>query len=216
MDKTELVVRKIIGLIGVICMGTLPVCGQSYRVYRPFAPESQEPAVVDMQPPRYEIALYGVDSIGKISDGEGESISSYLRGFRGEGGYRVSEYIWVVASWEELKAADQQTSLLSTIKRKQFTLGAKWVLTPNTNSKLYALAGVGRCFHQTKFSLRAYNFNAQSWVYVIGVGEQFHLYKGLYLAVQYRLSYDGKRWESFVFKSKALRHEVGVGLTYNF
>ncbi len=194
----------------------LPSVAQSYRVYKPVSAQPSQQVEASARPIRWQLEGAGVLSTGEIHDVEGATLSKRLVGGRVSGGYRIFNDVWLGVEWEELKSSDQKTHFLSTIRRSQWLVHTKWILTPNTTSKIYLLAGIGQRVYKTKFTLQHHHLNDKSAVYVIGFGGEYRIYKELYLTGQYRLTYDQTAWKTFILHSKHVRSEIALGLNYQF
>ena len=78
------------------------------------------------------------------------------------------------------------------------------------------LAGIGQRKYRSKLGWQSERLDARSLMYLLGVGIEMKLYKGLHLTGQYRLTQDKKRWEHFMLKATRTRHEFSAGLQWQF
>ncbi len=190
---------------------------QSYHVYRPLSNTKSEKGMDPSRQPLLEIYGDGVYSVGKIKDGNGDTLTKQM--FGGRAGLRVGigYNLMLGVEGEKIKATDQLTDAISKFRRQGWQATVKWTFTPETEPKLYILAGFGRVEQKAHLSLMPSNqFNGNTQTIMAGVGGEVKIWERLYFAAESRVMRDTKRWSNFVFTAPWIRYELSAGVHYLF
>ena len=174
--------------------------------------ETKEPSVFG----HLNIEVSGVYSHGIIQDSSKAEITRAMSGARGEIGVLLSRVFRVGIEGEHLWALGQGTSKLSKITRDSGLLVLHTTFTPNTNAKLYLLAGGGKAQYRTRFQIPLDGMKQQTTVWMGGVGWELPIAGKLYFAAEYRVTYDTHRWENFILSGPKTRREWSAGIGYSF
>ena len=209
--------KRLSVIIGCLLLFTGGAFGQIYRVYRP-TPEGKQATATEVKTPvtRWSVEVAAVDSFGKIKDLEGNTLAKQLMGGRGSFWWRAWEPVWIGVEVEEGHAMDQQAKKLEKIRYRHYAGQVKWILTPDTEPKVYMLAGIGEREYKSRLKWRQDCLDEKSMIYSIGLGGEIKLYKGILLTGAYHWIYDKQRWSKFVLKGPRNRHELSIGLQYRF
>ena len=190
---------------------------QTYRVYRPTSDTDSEKEIEFQNSSRFEIYGEGLYSFGSIKDRNADILTEKMSGARAGIRVGVGYNIMLGIEGEKLKASDQRTDAISTFQRKSWQATLKWTFTPDVNPKLYLITGVGRVKQDAQLRLMpAGQFKGDTSIWSLGVGGEVKIWKGLFAAGEYRMTYDTKRWDNFIFEAPHKRHEFSVGLRYSF
>lgn len=211
---------KYIVCLGIVGLGLMSwpslAWAQIYHVYRP---ESNFSTVADPSiesRPYVELQAAPVFSYGDMTDAAGYNISSIMCGGQGRMLVYVKEYLALGAEGAILHAADMQTHLISRIKRTQWGLVAKGILTPNTEPKVYLIFGIGQVKQQTQFALRSHLLYDRSTVLSVGAGVDIPIWKSLRFGGEYMSRYNTHLWNNFALEGPRWRHEVAANFIVLF
>lgn len=176
----------------------------------------KEGSLVSKRRVRVEVQAAMVASAGSVKDREGETVTGFMDGFQGRAFLYLGPAIALGVQLEDLSAQDQRTEKIVPIKRKMWAALVQWTLTPETVPQLYVLAGAGRARYRTHFPLARTNLDANSSVWLVGVGANLRIWQALYLLGEYQFQYDTKRWDNFVLTGPLVRHHFSAGISYRF
>ena len=163
-------------------------------------------------PYAFEIQLSGVITEGFVLDTGGYVVSRSMEGMRGSISYQFAKHVSFGLEIERQEAHDIRGLDLSYLKHESIAA----VVRGRLLGPIYFIGGIGRGKYKSEFELNDRNLSGSSLIYIVGFGAEVHIYKGLYLVGEWRLSIDNDRWENFVFEGPERRRELNLGLSYRF
>ena len=166
--------------------------------------------------PRVKLGLAGVYSTGLIEDNNGDEISSAMAGIRGNIEMKIIPSLFIGAEGTYMSAVDQKTRLIHSIKRDSALLVLRGVITPNTSSQIYFLTGIGQAVYRASFKMPIDTLKHRSTVLMGGIGVSVPFVWRLYLAGEYRLTYDMSVWENFILCGPKAREEYSLSVSCAF
>ena len=202
-------------LTGIVCLLTSVAYAQSYRVYRPVAHVYEEKSF-SPHPVLLEVELASVLSAGTVTDKEENAISHNMQGWHARGFFYFSEILAAGAGVGQVQSSDMQTQALTALKRTEWELLLKLILTPRTEPQLYLLLGIGHANQRSRLKRQSRHLDQNSLVWVGGIGGKIRVWKNLSFFADYTLRYDRKKWNNFLFEGPRIRHEGHVGMSYQF
>lgn len=207
--------RFYIFLLAVLCCSANLLCAESFYIRRPRL-ISYEGEEYFLPKPPVKISISGVHSVGLLTDNNGDEIASHMAGVRGDIQLKIVPMLYAGIEGSRLWATDQKSNLIHTITRESGSVIFRLLLTPNTRSYLYVLAGFGVANYRVSFNMLMHSLKHQSTVFTGGVGMDFPITNRWYVAGEYRLAYDVSPWDSFILCGPHAREEWGLSIGYSF
>lgn len=191
---------------------------QTYRVYRPIPRQIHNHTPKEI-PVLSSLSLSAWSGISnrQLLDGREDVLSDYMVGYRLRGMYEIREGLCVGVELAEYEAKDQRSAFLKEIKQEEIGAVVQWILTPETEPRLYMLFSVGMLENKARFDFALKDLQQRTEYVAVSLGGTYRLNQMLRLGAEYRAKYAVSLWKNFAFEEKShLRQELFIGIYLGF
>lgn len=185
--------RKFQALFLVSLLSVLPLNAQTYQAAeKGSSPKSGRHFL--------ELSMAGTRSLTPLKDRGGYTQLSHQDGFSGRALFIVSPWFSVGAegTWFE---TEKGIAMVSAYREKRYGAVGKFTLTPNTQPKVYLLAGAGKTKQEFEYAF-SLNEASKTNYFEAAVGIEVALWKGIFLAAEFCETYNAHKHIGRFFEQK--------------